>query len=85
MKKKLCVLIGLINSEGYTRAKQIWSDTFSSKTFGNHIKKIKELGINPVTFDNVINGKEVTYETIPNFSLLYNAEIEFIKRNKIKF
>ena len=30
-------------------------------------------------------GKEVTYETIPNFSLLYNAEIEFIKRDKIKF
>lgn len=85
MKEKLCTLIELINSDGYTIAKEIWSDTFSSKTFSNHIKKIKELGINPITFDNVINGKAVTYETIPNFSLLDNGEIEFIKRNTIKF
>lgn len=85
MKEKLCILIELINSDGYTRAKQIWSDTFSSKTFSNHIKKIKELDINPITFDNELNGKAITYETIPNFSLLDNGEIEFIKRNTIKF
>ena len=85
MKEKLCSLIILINSGGYTRAKQIWSDTFSSKTFGNHIKKIRELGINPVTFDDVINREKITYETIPNFSLLDNAEMEFIKRDTFKF
>lgn len=85
MKEKLCSLIMLINSDGYTRAKQIWSNTFSSKTFGNHIKKIRELGINPVTFDDVINREKITYKTISNFSLLDNAEMEFIKRDTFKF
>ncbi len=85
MKDKLCSLLQLINTDGYSKAKEIWVDTFSISTFNSHIKKIKGLGINPVTFDNVINGKAVTYETIPNFSLLGNGEIEFIKRDKIKF
>ena len=85
MKEKLCSLIRAINFNGYTRAKEIWVDTFSISTFNSHIKKIIELGINPVTFDNVLNGKKVTYETIPNFSLLDNREIEFIKRNIIQF
>ena len=85
MKEKLCSLIRAINFNGYTRAKEIWVDTFSISTFNSHIKKIRELGINPVTFDNVLNGKKVTYETIPNFSLLDNREIEFIKRNTIQF
>lgn len=66
-------------------AKEIWVDTFSISTFNSHIKKIRELDINPVTFDNVLNGKKVPYETIPNFSLLDNREIEFIKRNIIQF
>lgn len=85
MKEKLCSLIRLINSAGYTRAKHIWIDTFSISTFNSHVKKIRELGINPVTFDEIIDGITVTYEIIPNFSLLDNAEIKFIKRDKIKF
>ena len=85
MKEKLCSLIKLVNSLGYTEAKQIWIDTFSLGTYKNHIKKIRELGINVVTFDEVTNGKKTPYESIPNFSLLDNAEIEFIRKNKFLF
>ena len=85
MKDKLCSLIKLINKDGYTVAKQIWTDTFSTSTFNNHIKKIRKLGINAITFDEEINGIKVPYETIPNFSSLDNAEIEFIRRDTHKF
>lgn len=85
MKEKLDSLIRVINLNGYTRAKEFRVDTFSLSTFNCHIRKIRELGINPVTFDNVLKGKKVPYETIPNFSLLDNGEIEFIKSNLIKF
>lgn len=85
MKDKLCSLLQLINTDGYSKAKQIWIDTFSISTFNSHIKKIRELGINVVTFDETLNGELIPYETIPNFSLLDNAEIEFYKRNTIMF
>lgn len=41
MKEKLCTLIMLINSDGYTDAKQTWINTFSISTFNNHIKKLE--------------------------------------------
>ena len=85
MKEKLCSLIKLVNSLGYTEAKQIWIDTFSLGTYKNHIKKIRELGINVVTFDEVTNGRKAPYDSIPNFSLLDNAEIEFIRKDKFLF
>ena len=85
MKDKLCSLLKLVNSVGYTEARQIWIDTFSLGTFKNHINKIRELGINVVTFDEEINGGKIPYEYIPNFSLLDNAEIEFVRRNKCLF
>ena len=72
-------------TDGYSKAKQIWVNTFSISTFNSHIKKIRELGINVVTFDETIDNTKMPYETIPNFSMLDNAEIEFMKRNKYKF
>lgn len=85
MKEKLITLIKLINTEGYTKAKNIWVDTFSLTTFNTHIKRIRKLGINVITFDKVINGVTIDYEYIPNFSLLDNAEIEFIPIKQITF
>lgn len=85
MKEKLCTLIMLINSEGYTDAKQIWINTFSISTFNNHIKKIRSLGINEITFDEKINNEKIPYETIPNFSLIDNSEIEFRTKRKYNF
>lgn len=74
MKEKLIALIKLINSEGYTVAKDIWVSTFSLSTFNLHIKRIRGLGMNVVTFDNVIDGITIDYEYIPNFSLLENSK-----------
>lgn len=85
MKERLCSLISLINSSGYTEAKQIWVDTLSLSTFKNHVNKIRGLGINVITFDEEINGIKIPYEYIPNFSLLDNAEIEFIRKDKCLF
>ena len=85
MKEKLCTLIMLINSEGYTDAKQIWINTFSISTFNNHIKKIRSLGINEITFNEKINNEKIPYETIPNFSLIDNSEIEFRTKRKYNF
>lgn len=75
MKEKLIALIKLINLEGYTVAKDIWVSTFSLSTFNLHIKRIRGLGMNVITFDNVIDGITVDYEYIPNFSLLENSKI----------
>lgn len=85
MKFKLCTLLKLINEEGYTRAKQVWIDTFSISTFNSHIKKIKTLGINILTFNTELNGEVIAYEKIPNFTQLDNSEMEFIQSYKTKF
>jgi len=75
IKEKLCSLLKLVNKEGLTKAKKIWSDTFSSSTFNNHVKKLNELGINIITFDEYIDNTKVYYEYIPNFSLLETESI----------
>lgn len=85
MKSKLCTLLKLINEEGYTRAKQIWIDTFSISTFNSYIKKIKILGINILTFNTELNGEIIAYEKIPNFTQLDNSEMEFIQSYQTKF
>lgn len=85
MKFKLCTLLKLINEKGYTRAKQVWIDTFSISTFNSHIKKIKTLGINILTFNTELNGEVIAYEKIPNFTQLDNSEMEFIQSYKTKF
>ena len=85
MKFKLCTLLKLINEKGYTRAKQVWIDTFSISTFNSHIKKIKTLGINILTFNTELNGEVIAYEKIPNFTQLDNSEMEFIQSYQTKF
>lgn len=49
---KLCCLVAEINSKGYTMAKAEYK--YSSDTFDKHIKLIRSLGINPITFDTNI-------------------------------
>ncbi len=73
VKDKLCALIKLVNKEGISNAKKIWVDTFSVNTFNNHVKLIRKLDINIITFDKKIDGIEVNYEYILNFSLLENC------------
>lgn len=71
-KDKLCKLILLVNEKGCTIAKKEWNNMFSEKTYANHKKKIESLGLNIITYDEVIDNKVVSVETIKNFTLLKN-------------
>ena len=71
-KDKLCKLILLVNEKGCTIAKKEWNNMYSEKTYANHKKKIESLGLNIITYDEVIDNKVVSVETIKNFTLLKN-------------
>ncbi len=69
-KKKLGKLITSINKYGYTYTQQHYE--YNSNTFRNHIKTLRKLGINPLTFsehwkDKFGNEHKTTYTKIPNF------------------
>lgn len=64
MKEKLSSLLILINSLGFTKAKTKYSSKYSLVTFRDHIKRIRKLGINPLTFSSKFN-----IEQLKNFSL----------------
>lgn len=72
-KNKLQELLTMINLYGFTSAKRYWVKRYSEVTFRNHIKKIEALGINVLTFDNKIDGIEITTEKIKNFTNLKNT------------
>ncbi len=66
-KEKLCNLLNNINKNGYTKA----IDSYKCRsTFLSYAKKVKELGINVLTFDRVINGKEMIQKCIDNFAII---------------
>ena len=71
-KEKLCNLLLLVNEKGCTIAKKEWNNMFSEKTYANHKKKIESLGLNIISYDDVIDNKAVSVETIKNFTLLKN-------------
>lgn len=51
--KKLCKLVIDINEKGFTRAKQEYN--YCDDTFEKHIKLLRSIGINPLTFDEDID------------------------------
>lgn len=51
--QKLCKLVTDINEKGYTRAKNEYD--YCDDTFEKHIKLLRSIGINPLTFDKNIN------------------------------
>ena len=78
MKIKLCKLLAMINIQGYTYARNKYSQTVKNKKgkktknynkFNNYIKKIRNLGINPLTFKSDF----VDYEILDNFTLAENC------------
>lgn len=70
IKEKLISLVKQINKNGFTYTQQHYN--FNDNTFRNHIKKLRSLEINPLTFSKKWTDKlgkihETTYQTIPNF------------------
>lgn len=64
MKQKLCNLITRIYYHGITNAEEHYKEIFTLETFKSHIKKIRCLGINPLTFNSKYN-----IEKMENFSI----------------
>lgn len=90
MRKKLVKLIKSINEKGYTRAKQEYEYKYS---FGEHIERLRKLGINPLTFrdtwtDKYGNTHKTTYTTIPNFiqmkNCMYDSNEEVVIPSKLR-
>lgn len=88
MRAKLCNVLEEINTNGYSQTRDYYSTVVKNKKtgkeqknyskFNRYIKRIKELGINPLTFkttwiDNKLNISDTTYKQLPNFTLAENC------------
>lgn len=76
MKDKLCDLLKKINKEGFTKARDSYKN---KKTFSEYLKRIRQLGINFLTFGKKLNGKKVTAESIDNFGVMRETETTNVK------
>lgn len=68
-KDRWCKFLTEINEIGITAVKEKYSD----ETFKDYINIIRALGINPLCFNPVINGKKLTIEKMENFTLFQNS------------
>ena len=60
-KEKLCHLVTEINKQGYSKAKETYN--YCDDTFEKHIKLLRSIGVNPLTFD-----ENIDIGIIPNFT-----------------
>ncbi len=79
--EKLCQLVTDINKKGFTKAKEEYK--YSDDTFEHHIKLLRSIGINPLTFDEDIDIPFLlnftTKEVCRDFSI-YDGEHEELKQ-----
>lgn len=72
--EKLCKLVVDINKKGFTRAKEEYN--YCDDTFEDHIKLLRSIDINPITFDENIDIKFLlnftTKESCRDYSLYEN-------------
>lgn len=68
-KDRVCSFLTRINEVGITEAKSEHSEKTLKKYFGI----IKSLGINPLCYSPVIDGKEITIKKMDNFTLFKNS------------
>lgn len=66
-KKRICKLLVLINEFGETMARKKFSKEYSQSAFYRDMKKLKELGINPITFGNMQEKNFNDIECLKNF------------------
>lgn len=89
-KKIFRELLNSINERGFTETKLNYK---YPSMFSDHIKDLRKLGINPLTFPTTWNDKEgnthkTTYTTIPNFiqmeSCMYDSNEEVVIPSKLR-
>ncbi len=73
-KERLSSFITDINRDGITAVRS----KHDGDTFKKYIKKIRQLGINPLCFSPVINGTVIETKIIKNFTLFENSISEDI-------
>lgn len=66
-KKRICRLLILINEYGETLARRKFSKEYSQSAFYRDMAKLKELGINPITFGNMMDINIEDIEYLKNF------------------
>ena len=71
-KSKLVDFIVDINRKGYSKAEDDFLNRRSKTTWYAYIREVEALGLNIITFDVVIDGKNVTSKYIRNFGQLKN-------------
>lgn len=69
MKVRLGEFLTRINEVGITEA----SKEYNPRTFRNYIKKVREMGINPLCFSKFINGKKIETRKMDNFVMFENS------------
>lgn len=78
--EKLCKLVTDINKKGYTKAKEEYN--YCDDTFEKHIKLLRSIGINPLTFDEDIDlailHNFTTKEVCRDYSI-YDGEHEELR------
>ncbi len=89
-KKIFRELLNSINKRGFTETKLNYK---YPSMFSDHIKDLRKLGINPLTFPTTWNDKEgnthkTTYTTIPNFiqkkNCMYDSNEEAVIPSKLR-
>ncbi len=73
-KDRLYKFLENINKFGISEVKEM----HDSKTFRDYIKAIRKMGINPLCYSPVIDGKEITIKKMDNFTLFINGIAEDI-------
>ena len=69
MKIRLGEFLTRINEVGITES----SKKYNPRTFRNYIKKVREMGINPLCFSRYIDGKEIETRKMDNFIMFENS------------
>lgn len=66
-KKRICRLLVLINRFGETKGRKVFSKEYSQTSFYRDMAKLKEIGINPITYGNIQKSTYKDIECLKNF------------------
>lgn len=66
-KKRICRLLELINKLGESKGRKKFSKEYSQSSFYRDMAKLKELGINPITFGDIEENTFKDIECLKNF------------------
>lgn len=69
IKIRLGEFLMKINEDGITETRK----GYNPRTFRSYIKEVRKIGINPLSFSQFINGKEIKIKKMDNFIMFENS------------